>query len=117
MMDGEEIRERYDAEINKHTTEIKTLATQRDHILKKIEVLDKFKKQGVHSEEDIEELMSILCYKNLAYCCRPKTDDGNGKKCMWRQSVLKTLGIPKEEFMAAKEKAVDGLLSPILNKK
>ncbi|GAH78640.1 unnamed protein product [marine sediment metagenome] len=72
--------------------------------------LDKFKKQGVYSEEDIKKLMSILCYKNLAYCCCPKTDDGDGKNCMWRDFVLKTLGISNETFMAAKEKAVDELL-------
>jgi len=61
MLDEEKIREQYD-------TEIKTLVLQRDYLLKKMEVLNKFKKQGMHSEEDIRELMSILCYKNLAYC-------------------------------------------------
>lgn len=104
MIDEEKIREQYD-------TEIKTLVLQRDHLLKKIKTLNKIEKEGVHSKDDAKKLMEgVLCWGNLSYCCRPKTDDGDGKKCMWRDRVLSLLGISKETFIAAKEKAVDGLL-------
>lgn len=103
MPDENKIREKYDIEI-------KNLELQRNYLLNKIKALNKWNKSGVDSPDDAKELMQILCWQNLSYCCRPKTSDGRGKNCMWRTSVLKLLGISEEEFIKVKEKAVNDLL-------
>ena len=102
-MNEKKIREQYD-------TEIQNLELQRDYLLKKIELLSEYEKKGVKTLDDAEGLMKVLCYKNLAFCCRQKDSDGNGKKCMWRDTVLNILGINEDDFIRVKEKAIDGLL-------
>lgn len=107
-MDENKIREQYD-------TEIKNLELQRDYLLKKIELLSEYEKKGVKTVDDAEGLMKVLCYRNLAFCCRPKTSDG-GKKCLWRDSVLNILGVSKEDFIRVKEEATS-IFYPKLDKK
>ena len=108
MLDEKKIREQYD-------TEIKNLELQRDYLLNKINVLDKCRKDATDGNINLEELNSLLCYKNLAFCCRPRTSDG-GKNCMWRDFVLSTLDVGKEDFIRIKEKATDIFYSKIERK-
>lgn len=96
-MDEKKIREQYD-------TEIKNLELQRDYLLNKIKTLNKCKKDAAKGNVNLEELNNLLCYKNLAFCCRPLTSDG-GKNCMWRTTVLNILGISEEDFIKVKEEA------------
>ena len=118
MLDENKIRQQYNTEIESMKArmdampkEIKNMEAQRDHLLKKIRVLSEFEKNGVKNKEDIEALMDVLCWGDFSYCCRPNTDNGRGKKCIWRDTVLRILGISPGTFMATKEKAVDVLLS------
>jgi len=118
MLNEDKIRKQYDTEIENMKVrmdalplEIKNLETQRDYLLKKIRVLSEFGKNGVKTKEDIKALMDVLCWGDLSYCCRPNTDNGQGKKCIWRDTVLRILKVTPETFMATKEKSVDALLS------
>lgn len=104
MLDEKKIREQYN-------TEIKNMVLQRDYLLKKIEVLDKFQKTCVRTDDDVKELKSLLCYNDLCYCCKPKGYGDGGKNCMWRSAVLKLLGIPEDEFVRIKEKMNDELMA------
>lgn len=107
-MDEKKIREQYD-------TEIKNLEIQRDYLLNKIKVLDKCRKDATDGNINLEELNSLLCYKNLAFCCRP-VFDGSGKNCMWRDFVFSALDIDKESFIRIKEKATSVFYSKIRKK-
>lgn len=114
MLDEARVMQQYAAEIDhlkarlvSLPTEIKNLETQRDHLIHKARTLNKFEGNGVKTRDDVEELIGILCWKSLAYCCLPRTSDGQGKKCMWRDAVLKILGITDETFMDVKEKSVE----------
>lgn len=108
MLDEKKIREQYD-------TEIKNLEIQRDYLLNKIKVLDKCRNDVTKGNINLEELNSLLCWHNLAYCCRPKGSDG-GKNCMWRTTVLNILGISENDFIKTKEEATNIFYSKIEKK-
>lgn len=107
-MDEKKIREQYD-------TEIKNLVLQRDYLLNKLRTLNKCKKDAADGNVNLEELNSLLCYKNLGFCCRPKTSDG-GKNCMWRDFVISVLDVSKDDFIKVKEEAASIFYSKIRKK-
>ena len=107
-MDENKIKEQYD-------TQIKNLELQRDYLLNKLKILNKCKKDAEEGNVNLEELNSLLCYKNLGFCCRPKTSDG-GKNCMWRDFVIGVLGVSKDDFIKVKEEAVSVFYSKIVKK-
>lgn len=65
-------------------------------LIDKLQILRKYS-SGVGSREEVEELMNVTCFGNLAYCC------GLEKQCFWRDTVRTILGISDEDF-CSKEK-------------
>jgi predicted metal-binding transcription factor (methanogenesis marker protein 9) len=61
-------------------------------------------------ETKIINIMEETCFGSISYCC------GCDKKCITRDSVIKKLGITKEEYKKLKEK-FDYELFKILKKK
>lgn len=60
-------------------------------------ILLTYKEKTPKTEEEINDVMSILCFKNIAYCCGVK------KNCFRRDIVLKIFGMSKENYTKEKE--------------
>jgi len=84
--------------IKKQYNEKRTrLDEEEKEILRKAKILSKYKDSPPKNEEELKELFSILCFKNIGYCC------GLEKPCVWRDSVLSILKIPREGYRREKE--------------
>lgn len=49
-------------------------------------------------KKEINKIMKETCYDSLAFCC------GLEKNCLFRDKVLKKLGLTRKDFVALKEK-------------
>jgi predicted metal-binding transcription factor (methanogenesis marker protein 9) len=61
-----------------------------------IKVLDKYSGRTSFSEDELKEILSLICYENLGFCC------GINKYCPSRDAVLEILGIDKGAYQEAK---------------
>jgi len=57
-----------------------------------LEIAEKYNNDLPDTAEEIEELYSILCWDNIAFCC--STD----KPCPMRDYVLYIIGVTKDDF-------------------
>lgn len=55
--------------------------------------------------EELEEVLSLLCWGSLAGCCDPV------KECPWNMSVCEVLGIDPYKLYEVKKKSIDEFLS------
>jgi len=55
-------------------------------------ILDKYRKKRPCSTSEIREVMSLLCFNNLGFCCGPD------KNCFHRNAVLEVLGIDLNDY-------------------
>jgi len=66
-------------------------------LTRKLVIIEKYKDKKPKSEEELKELLSLLCYDNLVYCC------GLKKPCYWRDTVLAILRISNKKYKEWKE--------------
>lgn len=95
----DKIKEQFEGEKEALKKKRKSIEKQEKDLLKKAEIIDKFKENKPETKEDYEELMGVLCFNSLAYCCKPKMNN-----CIWRNQVLSILGISIDEFVKKKDK-------------
>jgi predicted metal-binding transcription factor (methanogenesis marker protein 9) len=65
----------------------------------KIDILKKYNGQKHFTEEEKEDILSLLCYDDLGFCC------ATSKPCLWRNAVMELFGISPEKFKKVKEDA------------
>jgi len=91
--------------INKDFDEkVERINQERAYLVKKLSMLGKYGQKKPETDEEKQELLSVLCYGSLGYCC------GLEKKCMWRDSVLAVYNIDPKVFKAYKEEVGNVLL-------
>ena len=66
-----------------------------EDMIKKSEIVKKYVENRPKNKEELKELMKVLCFENLSFCCR--------KNCPLRNAVLGVLGIEPESFEKTKE--------------
>jgi len=93
-----EIKEEEEKEINKIKNQFKGYSKE---FKKLYNLIKKYKNKKTFTEEELKEIFSILCFKNLAFCC------GIEKTCYKRDTVLYVLGISKEEFAKRKIEMIE----------
>ncbi len=62
------------------------------------------------TKRDVERGLGVLCFKNLAWCC------SLDKKCGYRDSLLKTIGLARKDYRRYKNRC-KGLLWSFLKEK
>ena len=88
----EEIRETIKGEISY----LSDIHAKIERLKKTLGLFEKYKKKKPETEEEIKEVMSILCFGNIAYCC------GIEKNCPIRDVVLLIFGIEKQRYKVVK---------------
>jgi len=76
-----------------------------DAFQEKINILKKYNGRKRFTEEEQNDILSLLCYDDLGYCC------GLSKPCLWRNAVTELFGISPEKFKKVKEDAGELLLA------
>jgi len=79
-------------------------------LLDKLKLLKEIKKKEKKTWEDVKRAMSINCFKSLSYCC------GLEKPCLFRDVVLFSLGMSKDDFLEFKKRC-DKVLLEFLKEK
>lgn len=65
---------------------------------------------------DLGDIMDILCYKGLQYCCRALPEE-MGKNCPQRNAALEALGLTLEDYEKYKMEFGHEVLTRILEEK
>ena len=65
----------------------------------KISILKKYNGQKLFIGEEKNEILSLLCYDDLGFCC------ATSKPCLWRNAVMELFSISPEKFKKVKEDA------------
>ena len=66
-----------------------------EDMINKSGIIKKYADNKPKNTEELKELMSVLCFENLSFCCK--------KACPMRNAVLGVLGIEPESFEKTKE--------------
>lgn len=107
-MDEEKIGREFDKQIKQVTEhankEVAHIMREKELILQKFAVIDKYTKGKPKDEKEFRELSSILCFGSISFCCAtPNNTLGAGKGCLWRDKFLSILGITEKRFLEFKE--------------
>ena len=75
--------------------EIESKRKALEDMIKTSETIKKYVENKPKNTEELKEVMGVLCFGNLSFCCR--------KKCPLRNAVLGVLEIKPETFEKTKE--------------
>lgn len=89
----------FEDDFKKLESKKENLGKEREILLKKVEITEKFKENKPKNKEELKELFKVLCFDDLIFCCKPKV-----RPCLWRSETLLILGITDEEFIKEKER-------------
>ena len=78
--------------------EIEQQIKDKKEIWQKINIIQKYMSKSPITQDGIQEVFNLLCFKNIGYCC------GLDKPCVWRDTVRYIFGITDEKFCAVKNK-------------
>lgn len=79
---------------------------------KDLEIIIKYSENPPTTREELRELLSVLCWDNLGYCCSiPK------KRCSYRTLVMAILGIEPREYTKRKDELGNEFQDRILKEK
>ena len=96
-------------ELREYITELEKEHKYEIEIMKrKLKIIEKYINKEPENETEYKELFSLLCYKNIAYCC------GIEKDCYWRDIVLFIIGISKENYKNWKEEVGKNFIKAIM---
>ena len=75
-----------------------------DRIEKTIDMINKYKKQKPTIRSEREEVLSLLCFGSLGYCCSAE------ENCPFRDAVMSIFGVSEDRYKKIKEKAGELLI-------
>lgn len=86
-------------------------------VIARLEPLAEIEKKNPKTLDDAVKAQASCCFMSLSYCCgTPKSRFNIGKQCLFRDSVIKALGLTQEQFEEFKKRS-DDLLIEFLKEK
>jgi len=112
LMDINKIIKQLVAERNK---KIQAIEQQYDAYIEQFKkpkaLKDKYKGKKEFTEKEIKDMQSILCYKNIAYCC--SAVGKIRKPCLNRDTFLSIIGWTKRDFEDYKKECGKAFLNKL----